>query len=62
MVKGYQGDDVKKKGRIGACVKHFAGYGAPNAGRDYNTVELSDSSFSMTIFPHTKRLSMQVHF
>lgn len=51
MVKGYQGDDVKKKGRIGACVKHFAGYGAPNAGRDYNTVELSDSSFFNDYLP-----------
>lgn len=41
MVRGYQGLDLKEKGRIAACLKHFAGYGAPVAGRDYNTVELS---------------------
>ncbi len=41
MVKGYRGKDLKEKGTIGACLKHFAGYGAPEGGRDYNTVELS---------------------
>lgn len=41
MVKGFQGDDLQEKYHIAACVKHFAGYGAPTAGRDYNTVELS---------------------
>lgn len=41
MVKGYQGEDLKEKYRIGACVKHFAGYGAPEGGREYNAVELS---------------------
>lgn len=44
MVHGYQGreNDLTEKGRIAACLKHFAGYGAPEAGRDYNTVELSE--------------------
>jgi len=42
MVEGYQGSEgLSKKGKIAACVKHFAGYGAPIGGRDYNTVELS---------------------
>lgn len=41
MVRGYQGDNVAEKGRLAACVKHFAGYGAPEGGRDYDTVELS---------------------
>lgn len=41
MVRGYQGNDVKEKGRLAACVKHFAGYGAPEGGREYDTVELS---------------------
>ena len=41
MVKGFQGDDVKKKGKVAACVKHFAAYGAPVAGRDYNVTEVS---------------------
>jgi beta-glucosidase len=41
MVRGYQGKDLKEKGRIAACVKHFAGYGAPEGGREYNTVDVS---------------------
>lgn len=41
MVRGYQGESLAEKGRIAACLKHFAGYGAPEGGRDYNTVELS---------------------
>lgn len=42
MVKGFQGDDVKAKGKVAACVKHFAAYGAAVAGRDYNVTELSE--------------------
>lgn len=41
MVKGYQGDDLKQNNTVMACVKHFALYGAPEAGRDYNTVDMS---------------------
>jgi beta-glucosidase len=41
MVRGYQGDDLSKNNTIMACVKHFALYGAPEAGRDYNTVDMS---------------------
>ncbi len=41
MVKGYQGDDLKKNNTILACVKHFALYGGAEAGRDYNTVDMS---------------------
>ena len=41
MVKGYQGDDLSKANTIMACVKHFALYGASEAGRDYNTVDMS---------------------
>ena len=41
MVKGYQGDDLTSNKTIMACVKHFALYGAPDAGRDYNTVDMS---------------------
>ena len=42
MVEGYQGEDLSNKETLAACVKHFAGYGAAEAGRDYNTVELSE--------------------
>ena len=41
MVRGYQGKDLKEEGRITACLKHFAGYGAPDGGREYDNVELS---------------------
>jgi beta-glucosidase len=41
MVKGYQGNDLSLDNTIMACVKHFALYGAAEAGRDYNTVEMS---------------------
>lgn len=41
MVKGYQGTDLAAKNTLMACVKHFALYGAAEAGRDYNTVDMS---------------------
>ncbi|MFD1630925.1 beta-glucosidase BglX [Pseudopedobacter beijingensis] len=41
MVKGYQGDDLSKANTLMACVKHFALYGASEAGKDYNTVDMS---------------------
>jgi beta-glucosidase len=41
MVKGYQGTDLSKNNTIMACVKHFALYGAAEAGRDYNTTDMS---------------------
>lgn len=42
MVRGYQGDDLSADNTVLACVKHFAAYGAPQAGRDYNTVDMSE--------------------
>lgn len=42
MVRGYQGDDLSANNTLLACVKHFAAYGAPQAGRDYNTVDMSE--------------------
>ena len=41
MVRGYQGDDLSRSNAVMACVKHFALYGAAEAGRDYNTVDMS---------------------
>jgi len=40
-VKGYQGNDLSLNNTMMACVKHFALYGAAEAGRDYNTVDMS---------------------
>lgn len=53
MVKGYQGD-LKRNDEILACVKHFALYGAPDAGRDYNTVDMSHLRMYNEYFPPYK--------
>jgi beta-glucosidase len=54
MVRGYQGDDLKNNDEIMACVKHFALYGAPEAGRDYNTVDMSRQRMFNEYFPPYK--------
>lgn len=43
-VRGFQGSDLLNNNSLLACVKHFAAYGAPQAGRDYNTVDMSERS------------------
>ncbi|MDO9340454.1 MAG: glycoside hydrolase family 3 N-terminal domain-containing protein [Bacteroidales bacterium] len=43
-VRGFQGSDLSDKSSMLACVKHFAAYGAPQGGRDYNTVDMSERS------------------
>lgn len=40
-VKGFQGEDLTKPDALAACVKHFSGYGAVEAGKDYNRVDMS---------------------
>jgi len=52
-VKGYQGD-LSKTDNILACVKHFALYGAIQAGRDYNTVDMSRREMFQTYLPPYK--------
>ena len=42
MVEGYQGDDLAAVGSVAACAKHFAGYGAVESGRDYNSVTIPE--------------------
>jgi beta-glucosidase len=41
-IRGYQQDDLSKPGSVAACVKHFAAYGAAEAGREYNTTDMSE--------------------
>ncbi len=53
MVKGFQGDDLTKSG-MAACVKHFAGYGGAEGGRDYNSVELSERTLRQYYLPAYK--------
>ena len=40
-IKGYQGDDLSASNRVAACLKHYVGYGASEAGRDYVYTEIS---------------------
>ena len=58
MVRGYQGPDketqLTQDDQILACVKHFALYGAPEAGRDYNTVDMSHLRMFNEYFPPYK--------
>ena len=42
MTRGYQGGDLSDPLTVLACIKHYAAYGAPQAGRDYNTVDMSE--------------------
>jgi beta-glucosidase len=54
MVRGYQGDNLQANNTIMACVKHFALYGAPEGGRDYNTVDMSHLRMFNDYFPPYK--------
>ena len=54
MIEGYQGADLADKATMMACVKHFALYGAPEAGRDYNTVDMSHVRMFNEYFPPYK--------
>ena len=54
MVYGYQGKDLSLSSTILACVKHFALYGAGEAGRDYNTVDMSRVRMFNEYFPPYK--------
>ena len=51
MIEGYQGNDLSDKSTMMACVKHFALYGAPEGGRDYNTVDMSHVRMFNEYFP-----------
>ena len=53
-VHGYQGSDFSAPHRMAATVKHFAGYGAPVAGREYNTVDMSDQQLRNDYLPPYK--------
>lgn len=54
MVYGYQGKNLADKNTLLACVKHFALYGAPEAGLDYNTVDMSHTRMFNEYFPPYK--------
>ena len=54
MVKGFQGDDFSQPGNIAACAKHFAGYGASESGRDYNTTNIPRNELRNVYLPPFK--------
>lgn len=53
-VKGFQGNDLADDNTLVACAKHYAAYGAALAGRDYNTVDMSDRVLRETYLPPFK--------
>ncbi len=53
-IEGYQGDDLSADGKIAACLKHFVGYAASEAGRDYVYTEISDQTLWDTYLPPFK--------
>jgi len=53
-VRGIQGEDMSKDGKIAACAKHYIGYGAAEGGRDYNSVEISDNTLRNIYLPPFK--------
>jgi beta-glucosidase len=50
-VRGYQGSDFSAPDKMAATVKHFAAYGAPVAGREYNTVDMSEQQLRNDYLP-----------
>ena len=53
-VRGFQGSDYSAPEKILACAKHFVGYGAPEGGKDYNTVDMSERRLRETYLPPFK--------
>ncbi len=53
-VHGFQGTNVADPDRVVACLKHFAGYGAAEGGRDYNTTEISELTLRNFYLPQFK--------
>ena len=54
QVRGFQGADLPTRFRIAACPKHYASYGAAEAGRDYNTVDISERTLRDVYLPPFK--------
>src|SRR5262249_8356205 len=53
-IRGYQNDDLSKPDSVAASVKHFAAYGASEAGREYNTTDMSESRLRQIYLPPYK--------
>lgn len=53
-VRGFQGDDYSRPDKVVACAKHWVGYGAAEAGRDYNSADMSEHTLRSIFFPPFK--------
>jgi beta-glucosidase len=53
-VRGFQGEDLMDRFSIAACAKHFAGYGFAEAGREYNTSEITTQTLHNVVLPPFK--------
>jgi beta-glucosidase len=53
-VHGFQGDDYSRDNKVVACAKHWVAYGAAEAGRDYNTTDVSELTLRSVYFPPFK--------
>jgi beta-glucosidase len=53
-VRGFQGDDYSRNDKVVACAKHWVAYGAAEAGRDYNTTDVSEYTLREIYFPPFK--------
>lgn len=56
-IEGFQGNDLSDEATIAACAKHFAAYGFAEAGRDYNTVDISIQTLYNMVLPPFKAAS-----
>ena len=54
QIRGFHGDGMDKPGNLATCVKHYAGYGGAEAGRDYNLVEVSERELREYYLPAYK--------
>jgi beta-glucosidase len=54
MIEGFQGEHLSDHGSIAACAKHFAGYGASESGRDYNTTNIPENELRNVYLPPFK--------
>jgi len=57
MVNGFQGDKLSDTYSIAACAKHFAGYGASESGRDYNTTNIPENELRNVYLPPFKAVA-----
>ena len=53
-VRGFQGADISAPDRVAACAKHYVAYGAAEAGRDYNSVDISERTLRTVYLPPFK--------